>query len=126
VYLLDTHALVWAVTKPELLSKVAASVIEKGEIVVSAASLWELIAKKEKADAPINDPTAWWRRHVTLPGVTVLPIHAYHIKHLATLPQFHKDPFDRILICQAIHEGFRLVTLDEAMRRYHEFAGFVW
>jgi PIN domain nuclease of toxin-antitoxin system len=41
-------------------------------------------------------------------------------------PELHKDPFDRILICQAIHEGLRLVTGDEAMRRYHEFAGFVW
>jgi len=49
--------------------------------------------------------------------VTVLPIHAYHLKHLDTLPMFHKDPFDRILICQAIHEGLQLVTNDEAMRR---------
>ena len=126
MYLLDTHALIWAIAKPELLSKAAATAIKTGEIAVSAASLWELIVKKEKVDAPIKDPNAWWRRHVTIPGVAVLPIHAYHIKHLETLPQFHKDPFDRILICQAIHEGLRLITNDEAMRRYHQFAGFVW
>ena len=104
----------------------AASVIEKGEVVVSAASLWELIGKKDKADAPVLDPTAWWQRYVTMQSVTVLPIHAYHLKHLDTLPLLHKDPFDRILISQAIHEGFRLVTCDEAVRRYHEFAGMVW
>jgi PIN domain nuclease of toxin-antitoxin system len=120
------HALLWAIHKPRLLSKLAASVIEKGELVVSAASLWELLVKKDKADAPVLDPTLWWQQHVTRQGVTVLPMHAYHFKHLQTLPPFHRDPFDRILISQAIHEGFRIVTCDEAVRRYHEFAGMVW
>ena len=125
-YLLDTQVLIWAFHKPERLSQKATRIVESGDTAVSAASLWELLLKKDKPGAPIADPGAWWQRYITLRGVEVLPIHAYHIAHLETLPPFHKDPFDRILICQSMHEGSSLVTSDEEINRYLGYISPVW
>ena len=126
MFLLDTHVLVWALQQPELLSTTAAKVIENGDIIVSAASLWELLTKKEKPNAPIRNPNSWWQHHITLAGVQVLPIQTYHIRHLETLPPIHKDPFDRILICQSIHQGIPLVTNDKVIRGYDAYVNLVW
>ena len=125
-YLLDTQVLIWAVHKPERLSETARGIIGSGRGAVSAASLWELLIKKDKPVTLIADPSAWWRRFVTLQGVEVLPIHAYHIAHLEQLPALHKDPFDRILICQSLHEGLPLVTSDQAIHRYYGIINPVW
>ena len=59
-------------------------------------------------------------------SVEVLPIHAYHVARLAELPPFHKDPFDRLLICQAMHEGCGLVTVDQEIHRYRGFVDSIW
>jgi PIN domain nuclease of toxin-antitoxin system len=126
VYLLDTHVLIWAYHKPERLSQAAVRAIESGAVTVSAASLWELELKRDKKGSPVADPTEWWSRYVTLRGVAVLGIQAYHIQRLASLPPIHKDPFDRILVCQALHEKMDLVTDDDQIRRYAEVLTPVW
>ena len=125
-YLLDTQVLIWAFHKPERLSRTALAIVESGKGAVSAVSLWELLIKKDKPTALIADPAAWWRRFVTLQGVEVLPIHAYHIAHLETLPLHHRDPFDRMLICQSLHEGSPLVTSDQEIHRYHGIIHPTW
>ena len=126
MFLLDTHVLVWAINQPELLSKNATRIVANGDILVSAASLWELLIKKERTDAPVINPNSWWQHHITLAGVQVLPIQAYHIRHLETLPPIHKYPFDRVLICQSIHQGIPLVTNDKAIHSYQAFVSLIW
>ena len=126
MFLLDTHALVWAINQPELLSPNVAAIVESGDILVSAASLWELLIKKDRKDAPIKNPNSWWQHYITLAGVQVLAIQACHIRLLETLPPAHKDPFDRILICQSIYQGIPLVTNDQAIHGYEAVVSLIW
>jgi PIN domain nuclease of toxin-antitoxin system len=126
-YLLDTHSLIWAIHRPDRLSKKVSSIIGSGEVAVSAASLWELLLKKDKPAALIAEPASWWRRYVTGQSIEVLPIQACHVARLEDLPPHHKDPFDRILMCQALHEGAGLVTCDETLHlHYHRIIPLVW
>jgi PIN domain nuclease of toxin-antitoxin system len=118
VYLLDTHAIVWAIGSPEHLSAKIRDIIESGQTVVSAVSLWELIVKSSRKDAPVVRPTEWWERYIGRQGIEVLPIRVKHLEHLELLPKIHKDPFDRLLICQAVTEELTLVTCDAEIQRY--------
>src|SRR6266498_3721642 len=112
MFLLDTHVLVWALTRPERLSRGARKAIETGPIAVSAASFWEMVNKKGRATAPIQEPAAWWRQYVIRPEIPVFPIRFDHVSQLEALDWSHQDPYDRILSAQAIVEGATLVTAD--------------
>ena len=119
--LLDTHVLVWAVNAPERLSPTARRIIEEGAVTVSTASLWEMLLKKgNPKNEIVPDPLSWWERHVVRRGVNILDIRWRHVGYLDTLPVFHKDPFDRILMCQSISEGWRLVTQDPVIRDHYQ------
>jgi PIN domain nuclease of toxin-antitoxin system len=117
-HLLDTVTLVWALGSPERLSPHARRLVEGGENVVSVGSYWEIVIKTRKGLLSIADLSSWWRRATELTAARVLPIRASHVTALAALPMLHKDPFDRILIAQAIAEGLALVTNDEPIRAY--------
>jgi len=117
-YLLDTHALIWAVAEPSRLGPAVRSLIENQKYAMSVASLWELLNKKTKRDAPVRDPAAWWRRYVIEPQTPVIPIRASHVLYLEKLPLHHKDPYDRILMAQSVVEKMPLVTADEEIRKY--------
>jgi PIN domain nuclease of toxin-antitoxin system len=116
--LLDTHVLIWAVATPHRLSPGVRALIEKQEYAVSVATLWELINKKDKREAPVKDPVAWWERYVVRPQTRVLSIRAAHVVFLDRLPWHHRDPYDRILIAQSEVERMVLVTSDEEIRKY--------
>ncbi len=116
--MLDTHVLLWAVAAPHRLSAGVRSIIQKQQYAVSVASLWELINKKAKRDAPVKDPAAWWDRYVIRHRTPVLPIRGAHVLYLDRLPWHHRDPHDRILIAQAAVEKMFLVTADEEIRKY--------
>src|SRR5918912_3040155 len=117
-HLLDTSTLLWALGEPDRLSARARRLVEAGENVVSVASYWEVVIKSQKGLLSIADLPTWWRRATELTAARVLAIRASHVSALAALPTLHKDPFDRILIAQAIAEGFELVTNDEPIRGY--------
>lgn len=117
-HLLDTSTLLWALGEPERLSSRARGAVESGDNIVSVASYWEVVIKSQKGLLTIADVPSWWRRAAELTAARVLPIRASHVTALAALPLLHKDPFDRILIAQAVAEGLRLVTSDEPMRQY--------
>jgi PIN domain nuclease of toxin-antitoxin system len=85
---------------------------------VSVSSYWEIVVKAQKGLLPIADPVSWWERASALFGSRILPVRASHITALAALPPLHKDPFDRILIAQAVAEGLALVTADPQMSAY--------
>ncbi len=108
----------WGVAAPHRLSPGVRALIEKRQYAVSVASLWELIDKKSKREAPVKDPAAWWERYVVRPQTPVLSIRTAHVLYLDHLPWHHRDPYDRILIAQSGVEGMVLVTSDEEIRKY--------
>jgi PIN domain nuclease of toxin-antitoxin system len=116
--LLDTSTLLWALGSPERLSLRARRRVDAGDNIVSVATYWEVVIKTQKGLLTIPDLATWWRRAMELVAARVLPIRASHVTALAGLPMFHKDPFDRILIAQAIAEGVDFVTNDEPLSRY--------
>jgi PIN domain nuclease of toxin-antitoxin system len=118
VNLLDTSTLLWTLAEPEHLSPSAKTAVATGEPVLSVASYWEVVIKTRKGLLPIADPVSWWTRATQLLGGRLLPIRASHITALAGLPELHRDPFDRILIAQAVAEGMPLITSDRQMAAY--------
>jgi PIN domain nuclease of toxin-antitoxin system len=117
-HLLDTSTLLWALGTPERLSPRARRLVEAGENVVSVASYWEVVIKTQKGLLTIPDLPTWWRRATELTMARVLQIRASHVTALAALPVHHRDPFDRILIAQAVAEGLDLVTNDGPIKDY--------
>jgi PIN domain nuclease of toxin-antitoxin system len=117
-HLLDTSTLLWALGEPERLSPRARRLVDAGENVVSVASYWEVVVKTQKGLLSISDLPTWWRRATELTAARVLQIRPSHVTALAALPMLHKDPFDRILIAQAVAEGLGFVTNDGLVSDY--------
>ena len=117
-HLLDTSTLLWALGDPERLSPRARRLVDAGENVVSVASYWEVVIKTQKELLSISELPTWWRRATDLTAARVLQIRASHITALAALPMIHRDPFDRILIAQAVAEGLGFVTNDGMVSGY--------
>ena len=117
-HLLDTSTLLWALGSPERLSPRARRLVDAGENIVSVASYWEVVIKVQKGLLTIADVATWWRRATELTAAHVLPIRASHVTALSALPLLHRDPFDRILIAQAVAEGLDFVTNDEPISEY--------
>lgn len=117
-HLLDTSTLLWALGDPDRLSKRAKTLVASGENVVSVASYWEVVVKAQKGLLSIPDLASWWHRATELVAARTLSIRPSHISTLSTLPMHHKDPFDRILIAQAVAEGLDVVTNDNHMSPY--------
>ena len=114
--LLDTHLLLWALAAPAKLPAAARKQIEIAEIFVSAASIWEISIKSAlgKIDADSEEVLA----AVEPAGFTILPITGEHAAKVRGLPPIHKDPFDRMLVAQALVEPMILLSNDEALRAY--------
>lgn len=118
--LLDTHLLLWAAGNPERLSKKARALIEKGEheLFFSAGSLWEIVIKRNLGRDDFKVDARVLRRGLLDNGYSELPIASEHVVAVDGLPQHHKDPFDRVLVAQAIVEGFTLLTSDPTVAAY--------
>ena len=116
-YLLDTHALLWALGEPTTLSPQAGDIIADPTnlIFVSVASLWECAIKASigKLDLPDDFFDA-----IDETGYEVLPIHIPHLTRYRSLPMHHRDPFDRILVAQAQAEALTLITRDPEIAKY--------
>lgn len=118
--LLDTHVLLWSLADPRRLPESARDAIETGdnEILFSAASIWEVAIKSQLLRAEFGVDAATIIDAARETRFTELPISAQHAAAIATLPLHHKDPFDRLLIGQALTEPARLVTADKALVAY--------
>jgi PIN domain nuclease of toxin-antitoxin system len=118
--LLDTHVLLWALSDPRRLSEAAKDAIEAGdnEILFSAASIWEIAIKAQVLRAELGVDCATIIGAARETRFNELPISAEHAAAVAALPALHKDPFDRLLIAQALTEPARLVTADKALVAY--------
>jgi len=117
-HLLDTSTLLWALASPERLSSRAKTLVGTGKNVISVASYWEVVVKTQKGLLSIPDLGTWWGRATELTAARILPIRASHVTALASLPMLHKDPFDRILIAQAVADGLEFITNDEHITGY--------
>jgi PIN domain nuclease of toxin-antitoxin system len=115
--LLDTHVFLWWLDNPKSLSSAAATAIgnPQNRILVSVATLWEIAIKRVigKLSAPINLQT-----DVVAAGFELLPVEVTHIVGTESLPLHHRDPFDRMLVAQAVAEGATIVTRDPNLTSY--------
>lgn len=120
ILLLDTHLLLWAAGAPEKLSEQARRmIVDTGnELWFSAASLWEITIKNGLGRADFRVDPHLLRRGLLNNGYIELPITAQHAIGTGQLPPLHKDPFDRVLVAQAIAEGALLLTTDERVAAY--------
>lgn len=119
--LLDTSTLIWWMTEPGKLSREAYAAIEQApELVhISVVSLWEIEVKVSIGKLnQINDLASLVDSVVALQRFAILNLQRKHVHKLASLESVHKDPFDRMLICQAISEDLTLVSPDRKFSQY--------
>ena len=116
--LLDTHLLLWALADPARLPAEARRLIDRADVYVSAASIWEISIKAAlgKLSADPREVVAALEPAGFLP----LPISVEHAARVASLPPLHRDPFDRLLVAQALAEPMRLLTTDATLAAYGE------
>jgi PIN domain nuclease of toxin-antitoxin system len=115
--LLDTHAFLWWLSDPKLLATPAAAAIAdpQNQVLISVAVLWEIAIKRAigKLIAPID-----FGQDVARAGFSLLPIEVSHVEKTEQLAVHHRDPFDRMLIAQAMVEGATIISRDPAFSAY--------
>ena len=118
--LLDTHIALWAIAdNPRLPQQARELILESSsEIFISVASIWEIAIKHSlnRGNMPISSLEAM--HYFADAGYTLLPVTAIHASATESLPLLHNDPFDRMLVAQAISEPLRLVTHDKMVAKY--------
>ena len=119
--LLDTHSFMWWDSESARLSRKALALMksEENSLLVSVVSLWEIQIKRKIGkldyDVPLREMIESQQQKS---GIIVLPVTLEHIVALDSLPDYHRDPFDRLLIAQASVEQVTLVTHDPVIARY--------
>lgn len=115
--LLDTHTMIWVFSAPRLLSAQARDAISAGEneVFVSVISPWEVAIKRSKRRLRAPDDLG---DAVEAHRFRLLPLLLRHTRAIGSLPNHHGDPFDRMLVAQAITDSLTLVTSDRALRHY--------
>lgn len=118
--LLDTHVLLWAAVSPDRISRKARALIANREnsLFFSVASIWEIVIKNGLHRPDFRIEPGRLRRRLFENGYDELPVGGEHAIGVAALPPLHRDPFDRLLIAQALHEGLTLITSDRAVGQY--------
>jgi len=120
--LLDTHLLLWALADPDRLGIALRDLIEnpENEVLFSAASIWEIAIKTGLGRVDFTVRPEAVTRGAILAGFTELPVRAEAAAQVADLPPHHRDPFDRLLVAQAIAGPLRLYTADPLLPPYSE------
>lgn len=114
--LLDTHVLLWMLGGQRLSREARAAIADpSNDVLLSAASVWEISIKADLGRLALPKS---WLQEVERQSIQSLPVTAQHALAVAILPPLHRDPFDRMLVAQARHEGLLLVTRDAQMRQY--------
>ena len=120
--LLDTHVALWAITASPKLPHQARALIEspKSIVWVSVATVWEIAIKHSlgRGDMPVSSADAV--RYFQASGYRLLSIEAEHVVAVEGLPPHHQDPFDRLLVAQALVEPMRLITHDPLVALYSD------
>ena len=119
--LLDTCTFLWAVSAPERLPQrvVDLILVQENEVFVSAASAWEIVIKTGTGRLELpSQPDRFVREQREAAGFAPLPIDEESALHVSRLPGLHRDPFDRILVSQAIVHGLTILTPDPLVTQY--------
>jgi PIN domain nuclease of toxin-antitoxin system len=116
-YLLDTHVLLWWLANDEELTPDHRQIIrnKRNTCFISAATVWEICIKAGLGKLVVAEEYLDVAR---AQGFLELPISWNHTQGIKQLPDYHKDPFDRLLISQALSEGMTLLTVDENIKKY--------
>jgi PIN domain nuclease of toxin-antitoxin system len=125
--LLDTHTFLWWITDSPRLSARAREVIHDSdnELFFSAASGWEIAIKAQLGRLQLPDNLEQFIvEQLALNAILVLPIQLRHALHVYTLPQHHRDPFDRMLVAQSQVENLSLLTADPQITQYE--VAIIW
>lgn len=125
--LLDTHILVWALAEPNKLPTGAAALVKSREhdIFFSVASVWEISIKAALGRAGFPEPVGKIVEAARSSGFVELPVYSADALAVATLPLHHRDPFDRLLVAQAVGLPARLLTADAQLQAYSELVTLV-
>ena len=118
--LLDTHAFLFAIADPDLLTAKIRRLLASHEVErwVSVVSLWEIAIKAQLGKLPMPLDQSFYTRHLHALKAQTLAVSLQHSLAFMALPLHHRDPFDRLLIAQASEEGLTLVTRDAAFKVY--------
>ena len=119
--LLDTHTFLWWITDDQKLSGRAREIISDGsnELFLSAATGWEMAIKAQIGRLKLpGEPIRFILEQMRINAIQSLPIQMNHALHVSTLPQHHRDPFDRLLIAQAQLEGLPVLSSDHQLANY--------
>ncbi len=126
-FLLDTHVLIWVLVEPKKLKPSVLSELRSDEhqVFFSAASIWEIAIKAALGRADFPHPVEKILEVACGVGFTELPVRAAVALTVAALPLHHRDPFDRLLVAQALSLPARLLTADAQLRAYSELVTLV-
>ena len=118
--LLDTHTLLWFVEGSTRLSHHARATIEDSTnfLSLSAASLWEIGIKTGVGKLLLDRPLRELIDDLSRMDIRILPIEPRHVLRVAALPNLHGDPFDRMLVAQALEDGFAILSADTTLDAY--------
>jgi PIN domain nuclease of toxin-antitoxin system len=119
--LLDTHTLFWSVQEPSKLSATALAALQDPTNVrlLSTATIWELAIKVGQGKIALSMPyRQWMETAITDLKLDILPVTVEYAERLSLLPPHHKDPFDRLMIAQALVDGISIVGVDVAFDAY--------
>lgn len=124
--LLDTHALIWFGENDPRLSKNALQAIESPDNIkyVSIASLWEIAIKRSLGKLQLNQPLKDVIESLLSNGFELLSVTSTHVLQIENLSFFHRDPFDRMLIAQAITDDLTIISNEGLFDRYS--VGRLW
>ena len=131
-YLIDSHIFFWAIDAPEHLLAAERDMLDDSsiDVAVSVASFWELSIKLAKGALQLRPrkPTIgsdYFARQALVAGFSILPIDSPEAEYVRLLPRIHSDPFDRLLIAQALLSGRMVITRDEVFASYPGIRVFV-
>jgi PIN domain nuclease of toxin-antitoxin system len=118
--LLDTHIFLWYITGDERLSHHVRRAVEDSEAAyLSVVSLWEATIKYQLGKLPLPEqPHPWLSVQREQHGIESLPVDEASVVRLSSLAPHHRDPFDRMLVCQALEHGLFIVTVDSILSKY--------
>ncbi len=119
--LLDTAPFLWWITDSDRLSERAQGLLQdpENEVFFSDVSSWELVIKAGLGRVTLpENAERFIPKQVAVNGFQVLPIHLRHTLRVASLPSHHSDPFDRLLVAQALAEGLTLLSGDRQLKQY--------
>jgi PIN domain nuclease of toxin-antitoxin system len=118
--LLDTHLLIWGLIRPDSIPAKAKGLIRdpENQLVFSVVSVWEVAIKHGAKHDDFDLTPQQFRETLLSAGVEELAVLGTHAVAVGSLPAIHKDPFDRLLIAQAMAEGLTLLTADATVARY--------